>query len=69
MLRLFAHPVACFLMLFRVVGSCSLKFETGQTFRRANGRNQPPKLLGQQCWELLRAFARYFTPISLLDCF
>ena len=69
MLRPFAHPVACLRMLFRVVGSCSLKFETGQTFRRANGRNQPPKLLGQQCWELLRAFASCFTLILLLDCF
>ena len=30
MLRPFAHPVACLRMLLRVVGSCSLKFETGQ---------------------------------------
>ena len=40
-----AHPAACLRMLLRVVGSCSLKFETGQTFRRAKGRNNP-----QNCW-------------------
>ena len=40
-MRPFAHPVACLRMLLRVVGSCSLKFETGQTFRLAIGRNNP----------------------------
>ena len=47
MLRLFAHPVVCLRVLLRVVGSCSLKFETGQTFRGAKGRNlTTPKIVG-----------------------
>ena len=45
MLRPFEHPVACLRMLLRVVGSCCPKFDTGQTFRRANGRNNP-----KHCW-------------------
>ena len=35
MLRPFAHPVACY-MLLCVVGSCCEKFETGETFSYNN---------------------------------
>ena len=41
-------------MLLRVVWSCCAKFETGQTFSCAT----TPTIVGQQCWELLRPFAR-----------
>ena len=40
MLRPFAHPVAC-CMLLCVVGSCCEKFETGETFSYNNS---------QHCW-------------------
>ena len=52
MLRLFAHPVVCLRVLLRVVGSCSLKFETGQTFRGANGRNLIIKQLNTPKFEM-----------------
>ena len=74
-------------MLSRVVGSCCVRFETGQTFNylqtdakspniigptmlgvvafvlavvRKRCNNSVRKMLGQQCWELLRPFARSF---------
>ena len=50
MLRPFAHPVAC----------CCAMLETGQTFSPWKRTQQLPTLLGQQCWELLRPFARSF---------
>jgi len=49
MLRPFAHPVACCLVLLGVVAQ-SLK---------------PVK--GQQCWELLRPFARSLKTVSSWD--
>ena len=57
MLRPFAHPVACCCMLLRIVRSCCAKFESGQTFSYV--KNRPSK--SQQCWELLRPFARSLT--------
>ena len=44
MLRPFANPVACLRMLLVVVGSCSLKFETGQTFTQHDATT--PKIVG-----------------------
>ena len=48
-------------MLLRVVGSCCAKFETGQTFIYVQTDATTPNIVGQQCWELLRPFARSFT--------
>ena len=44
-------------MLLRGVGSCCAKFDTGQTFSHVPGETTP-NIVGQQCWELLRPFAR-----------
>ena len=55
--RPFSHPVACCCMLLRGVGSCCAKFETGQTFSHVPDATTP-NIVGQQCWELLRPFAR-----------
>ena len=45
-------------MLLCVVGSCCAKFETGQTFSCVQTDATTPTIVGQQCWELLRPFAR-----------
>ena len=57
-------PSVCLLcyMLLRVVESCCAKFETGQTLSYVQRTQQLPTLLAQQCWELLRPFARSFNP-------
>ena len=59
MLRPIAHPVACYWMLLRVVGSCYIRLHTTAN---TDGATPLPTLLTQQCWELLlRPFARSFT--------
>ena len=45
-------------MLLRVVGSCCTNFETDQIFSYVQTDAKIPNKLGQQCWELLRLFAR-----------
>ena len=50
--RLHTHPV---------VGSCRTKFETGQTFIDVQTDATTPNMLGQQCWEFVRPFARSLT--------
>ena len=68
-------------MLSRVVGSCCVRFETGQTFNYLQTDATSPNIIGptmlgvvvfvfvvarkrcnnsEQCWELLRPFARRF---------
>ena len=68
-------------MLSRVVGSCCVRFETGQTFNYLQTDATNPNIIGptmlgvvafvlavvrkqcnnsEQCWELLRRFARSF---------
>ena len=80
MLRSFSHPVAC--CMSRVVGSCWVRFETGQTFNYLQTDATSPNIIGptmlgvlafvlvvarkrcnnsEQCWELLRPFARSFS--------
>ena len=51
MLRAFAHHVVCCCVLLRLVGSCWMKFETGQT-RNMLGPTVL-RLVGQQCRERL----------------
>ena len=59
MLRPIAHPVACYWMLLRVVGSCYIRLHTTAN---TDAATPLPTLLTQQCWELLlRPFARSFT--------
>ena len=59
MLRPIAHPVACYWMLLRVVGSCYIRLHTTAN---TDAATPLPALLTQQCWELLlRPFARSFT--------
>ena len=55
MLRPFAHPVACFWVLLRVVRSCRIRLHT-----TANKDATTPNiaLLAQKWWELLRPLAR-----------
>ena len=54
MLRPFAHPLTHCCILLRVVGSCCVKFEPGQTLATCKRMQQLPTL------ELLRPFARSF---------
>ena len=59
MLRAIAHPVACYYMLLRVVRSCYISLHTTAN---TDAATPLPKLLTQQCWELLlRPFAPSFT--------
>ena len=59
MLRPIAHPVACYWMLLRVVGSCYISLHTTAN---TDAATPLPTLLTQQCWELLLCpFARSFT--------
>jgi len=48
----------CTPTLLHVVGSCCTKFETGQTFIDVQTDATTPNMLGQQCWEFVRPFAR-----------
>ena len=52
MLRPFAHPVACCCAFLGVVAQPVKRLATGKRSQ------QLPTWLGQQCWELLRPFAR-----------
>ena len=52
--RLYTHPVACFLC---VVRSCWAKFETVQTFSHVQTDATNPNIVGQECWKSLRPFA------------
>ena len=54
MLRPFAHPVECCCVLLGVVAQ-SLK--PVKRLARRKQTQQLSRLLGQQCWELLRPFA------------
>ena len=56
MLRLFAHPVACYSVLLGVVAQ-SLKLV--KLLSSCKRTQQLPTMLAQRCWELLRPFARY----------
>ena len=58
MLRPFAHLVACCCVLLGVVAQ-SLK--PVKRLAPYKWTYQLPTLLGQQCWELLRSFARSLT--------
>ena len=79
MLRAFAHHVVCCCVLLRLVGSCWMKFETGQTssnnFQQvATTHNMVCKRSQHvgpnnvaSCWPtMLRAFARAFLTFSFL---
>ena len=57
-LRPFAHPVACCCMFFKVVTQSLKSVKRLAPCKRTTQNLQ--KLLGQQCWELLRTFARSF---------
>ena len=48
----------CTPTLLHVVGSCCTKFETGQTFIDVQTDATTRNMLGQQCWECVRPFAR-----------
>ena len=75
MLRAFAHHVVCCCVLLRLVESCWMKFETGQTSEPTSANisivsrssKRGPTMLRsfaqhiQQCCLLLRAFARAFS--------
>ena len=50
-----------------VVGSCCTKFETGQTFIDVQTDATTPNMLGQQCWECVRPFARSLTWTSTVE--
>ena len=58
MLRPLAHPVACCCVLLGVVAQ-SLK--PVKRLAPCKWTYQLPTLLGQQCWGLLRSFARSLT--------
>ena len=51
----------CTPTLLHVVGSCCTKFETGQTFIDVQTDATTRNMLGQQCWECVRPFARSLT--------
>ena len=55
MLRLFAHPVECCCVLLGVVARSS---KPVKRLARRKQTQQLPRVLGQQCWGLLRPFAR-----------
>ena len=73
MLRAFAHHVVCCCVLLRLVATCWMKFETGQTSNKSQQHATTHNMVCKRsqhvgpnnvasCWPtMLRAFARAFT--------